>query len=119
VTRCLAADDNPELLQSVCDCLRRFGIQAVAAANAAQMRSAAARGGIDVVILDVRLPDVARGQVARDVQAQAAAARRAIARGLQPDEGLHDGRGNAGAVVDDDDLGLAAANAHVHSARSP
>jgi len=57
VTRCLVVDDDPELLQSVCDYLRRFGFEAVPAANAAQMRSAAARGGIDVVILDVMLPD--------------------------------------------------------------
>jgi two-component system OmpR family response regulator len=57
VTRCLVVDDDPELLQSVCDYLRRFGLEAVPAASAAQMRAAAAQGGIDVVILDVMLPD--------------------------------------------------------------
>src|SRR4051812_27861434 len=56
-TRCLVVDDDPELLQSVCDCLRRFGFETAAAASAAQMRSELARGGVDVLILDVMLPD--------------------------------------------------------------
>jgi two-component system OmpR family response regulator len=57
ITRCLVVDDDPELLQSVCDYLRRFGLEAVAAASAAQMRASLAQGGIDVVVLDVMLPD--------------------------------------------------------------
>jgi len=57
VTRCLVVDDDPELLQSVCDYLRRFGLEALPAASAAQMRAAAAQGAIDLVILDVMLPD--------------------------------------------------------------
>ena len=57
ITRCLVVDDDPELLQSVCDYLRRFGLEAVAAATAAQMRACLSQGGIDVVILDVMLPD--------------------------------------------------------------
>ena len=57
MTRCLVVDDDPELLQSVCDYLRRFGLEAVPAATAAQMRSCIALGGVDVVVLDVMLPD--------------------------------------------------------------
>ena len=57
ITRCLVVDDDPELLQSVCDYLRRFGLEAVPAATAAQMRSGLLQGGIDVVVLDVMLPD--------------------------------------------------------------
>ena len=57
ITRCLVVDDDPELLQSVCDYLRRFGLEAVAAATAAQMRSCLSQGGVDVVVLDVMLPD--------------------------------------------------------------
>ncbi len=57
ITRCLVVDDDPELLQSVCDYLRRFGFEAVAAGSAAQMRACLAQGGIDVMILDVMLPD--------------------------------------------------------------
>jgi two-component system OmpR family response regulator len=57
MTRCLVVDDDPELLQSVCDYLRRFGFDPVPAANAAQMRAALAQGDVDVVILDVMLPD--------------------------------------------------------------
>ena len=57
LTRCLVVDDDPELLQSVCDYLRRFGFEAVAASTAAQMRSLLSQGGVDVVVLDVMLPD--------------------------------------------------------------
>jgi len=57
LTRCLVVDDDPELLQSVCDYLRRFGLEAVAAASAAQMRSLLSQGGVDVLVLDVMLPD--------------------------------------------------------------
>jgi two-component system OmpR family response regulator len=57
MTRCLVVDDDPELLQSVCDYLRRFGLEPVAASSAAQMRARIAEGGVDVVILDVMLPD--------------------------------------------------------------
>jgi len=57
MTRCLVVDDDPELLQSVCDYLRRFGLDAMPAATAAQMRSCLSHGGVDVVVLDVMLPD--------------------------------------------------------------
>ncbi|MCK9685534.1 response regulator [Scleromatobacter humisilvae] len=57
ITRCLVVDDDPELLQSVCDYLRRFGFDTVAAASAAQMRAALSQGGVDMLILDVMLPD--------------------------------------------------------------
>ena len=57
LTRCLVVDDDPELLQSVCDYLRRFGLEAMPAATAAQMRSLLSQGGVDVVVLDVMLPD--------------------------------------------------------------
>jgi two-component system OmpR family response regulator len=57
VTRCLVVDDDPELLESVCDYLRRFSMDVVAADSAAAMRSRLAEGGIDVMILDVMLPD--------------------------------------------------------------
>ncbi len=57
LTRCLVVDDDPELLQSVSDYLRRFGFEAVAASTAAQMRSLLSQGGVDVVVLDVMLPD--------------------------------------------------------------
>jgi two-component system, OmpR family, response regulator len=57
ITRCLVVDDDPELLQSVSDYLRRFSFEVVAASTAAQMRSCLAQGGVDVVVLDVMLPD--------------------------------------------------------------
>ena len=57
MTRCLVVDDDPELLQSVCDYLRRFGLEPVPASSAAEMRARIAEGGVDVVVLDVMLPD--------------------------------------------------------------
>jgi two-component system OmpR family response regulator len=57
MTRCLVVDDDPELLQSVCDYLRRFGLDPIPAGSAADMRACIARGGVDVVVLDVMLPD--------------------------------------------------------------
>jgi len=57
IPRCLVVDDDPDLLQSVCDYLRRFGLEAVGASSAAQMRAGLEQGGIDLVILDVMLPD--------------------------------------------------------------
>jgi len=57
MTRCLVVDDDPDLLQSVCDYLRRFGLDPVPAVSAAQMRACIAQGGVDVVVLDVMLPD--------------------------------------------------------------
>lgn len=57
LTRCLVVDDDLELLQSVCDYLRRFAMEAVPAASAAEMRARLAGRGFDVVVLDVMLPD--------------------------------------------------------------
>jgi len=72
MTRCLVVDDDPELLQSVCDYLRRFGLEPVPAACAAQMHARLAEGGIDLVVLDVMLPDgdglALLGQLRQDAQ---------------------------------------------------
>jgi two-component system OmpR family response regulator len=57
LTRCLVVDDDPELLQSVCDYLRRFGYETIAAASAAQMHALLSQGRVDIVILDLMLPD--------------------------------------------------------------
>jgi two-component system OmpR family response regulator len=43
MTRCLVVDDDPELLQSVCDYLRRFGLEPSPAASAAGMRAPPSR----------------------------------------------------------------------------
>ena len=57
MTRCLVVDDDPDLLESVCEYLRRFGFEPVAAPSAQQMRRCLAQGGFDVMVLDVMLPD--------------------------------------------------------------
>jgi len=57
MARCLVVDDDRELLQAICEYLRRFGVAPVPAASAAEMRACIAQGGIDIVVLDVMLPD--------------------------------------------------------------
>jgi two-component system, OmpR family, response regulator len=74
ITRCLVVDDDPELLQSVCDYLRRFGFEAVGAGSAAQMRTCLAQRGFDVAILDVMLPDGDGLAICSQLRQQAATA---------------------------------------------
>jgi two-component system OmpR family response regulator len=57
MARCLVVDDDAELLASVCEFLAKFGFETVPAASAARMRERLAEGGIDLVVLDVMLPD--------------------------------------------------------------
>ena len=54
---CLIVDDDPALRELVGDHLTRYGLQARLADSAAAMRRELARGGIDVVLLDLMLPD--------------------------------------------------------------
>jgi two-component system OmpR family response regulator len=55
--RCLVVDDDGEIRRSVGDYLQRFGMTVASAANGAEMRRLASAGGIDVVVLDLMLPD--------------------------------------------------------------
>lgn len=55
--RCLVVDDDGEIRRSVGEYLQRFGMTVATAANGAEMRRLAAAGGLDVVVLDLMLPD--------------------------------------------------------------
>ena len=54
---CLIVDDDPSLRELVGDHLTRYGLQARLADSAAAMHAELARGGIDVLLLDLMLPD--------------------------------------------------------------
>src|SRR6185312_3872396 len=57
MTTCLVVDDDPELRALVADHLARFGIRSRLAADARGMRREVEHGGIDLVLLDLMLPD--------------------------------------------------------------
>ena len=54
---CLIVDDDPALRELVGDHLKRYGLQARLADSAAAMQRELQRGGIDIVLLDLMLPD--------------------------------------------------------------
>jgi two-component system OmpR family response regulator len=54
---CLIVDDDPVLRELVGDHLTRYGLQARLADSAAAMRRELERGGIDILLLDLMLPD--------------------------------------------------------------
>jgi two-component system OmpR family response regulator len=55
--RCLLVDDDDEIRQSVADFLARFGLVAVLAADGRAMRRMLSTEPIDVIVLDIMLPD--------------------------------------------------------------
>ena len=57
MTRCLLVDDDPEIRMLLLDYLTRFGLQAEAVPDGAALRARLPRGGIDVLLLDLMLPD--------------------------------------------------------------
>src|SRR5574341_1843372 len=71
MVRCLVVDDDREILSGVQDYLQRFGMQVLTAASGAEMRRAMSAGGIDVVVLDLMLPDENGLELCRWVQEHA------------------------------------------------
>lgn len=55
--RILIVDDDPEIRQLLVDYLARNGYEAIAAASAREMRQKLSRHAIDLVVLDLMLPD--------------------------------------------------------------
>ena len=65
---CLIVDDDPALRELVGDHLTRYGLTARLADSAAAMRRELARGGIDIVLLDLMLPDGDGIELCRDLR---------------------------------------------------
>ena len=65
---CLIVDDDPALRELVGDHLTRYGLQARLADSAAAMRRELERGGIDIVLLDLMLPDGDGIELCRDLR---------------------------------------------------
>ena len=57
MTRCLLVDDDPAIRVLLLDYLKRFGLHAEAVPDGATLRERLPRGGIDVLLLDLMLPD--------------------------------------------------------------
>src|SRR5436190_4310754 len=55
--RCLVVDDDEDIRHSVADFLARFGLVSVLAADGRAMRRILSTEPIDVVVLDIMLPD--------------------------------------------------------------
>ena len=56
-TRCLLVDDDPEIRSLLMDFLAPFGMVVDTVADGAGLRQRLPRGGIDVLLLDLMLPD--------------------------------------------------------------
>ncbi len=65
---CLIVDDDPVLRELVGDHLARYGLQARLADSAAAMRRELQRGGIDIILLDLMLPDGDGIELCRDLR---------------------------------------------------
>src|SRR6195952_4879183 len=65
---CLIVDDDPALRELVGDHLTRYGLAARLADSASAMRRELARGGIDIVLLDLMLPDGDGIELCRDLR---------------------------------------------------
>jgi len=65
---CLIVDDDPALRELVGDHLKRYGLAVRLADSAAAMRRELGRGGIDIVLLDLMLPDGDGIELCRDLR---------------------------------------------------
>jgi two-component system, OmpR family, response regulator len=65
---CLIVDDDPALRELVGDHLTRYGLNARLADSAAAMRQELLRGGIDIILLDLMLPDGDGIELCRDLR---------------------------------------------------
>jgi len=55
--RCLLVDDDPAICELLVDYLRTFGMQVESLSDGAGLRSRLPGGGVDVLLLDLMLPD--------------------------------------------------------------
>src|SRR5438046_577277 len=72
-TTVLVLDDRPESRYVIATWLTRAGYEVVEASSGADALAAVGRGGIDVALLDVNLPDMSGFEVCESIRADAAA----------------------------------------------
>jgi two-component system OmpR family response regulator len=70
VIHCLLVEDDAEIRKLVAAYLGSYGMAVTATATAAEMRQALKRGAIDVVLLDLMLPDANGLDVCRQLRAE-------------------------------------------------
>lgn len=70
VPHLLVADDDPDIRELVSGHLMREGYEVSVAADVAGIRSALHRGGIDLIVLDLGLPDGDGLQLCRELRAE-------------------------------------------------
>src|SRR5262245_17459210 len=69
-TRILVADDDPQLLEAVCDALTRLGAKVVRASNGADLiEQLATAGPFDLVVTDISMPWMSGLQAMRATRA--------------------------------------------------
>jgi two-component system OmpR family response regulator len=71
MTTCLVVDDDLDLRALVVSHLDTFGIRSRQAGSGREMRAELRRGGIDLVLLDLMLPDVNGIELCREMRASA------------------------------------------------
>lgn len=64
----LIVDDDPEIRQLLVDYLRRNGFEAIAARDGRSFRQAIAQHAVDLVVLDLMLPDTDGLELCRDLR---------------------------------------------------
>lgn len=70
IDRILVVDDDPEIRRLLVEYLAKHGFEAHAARDGREMRQALARHAIDLVVLDVMLPDADGMVLCRELRAQ-------------------------------------------------
>jgi len=70
VKRILAVDDDPSIREMVRDYFAKNEFEVVTAANGGEMRAALESGGIDIVLLDVRMPGEDGFGLARELRSR-------------------------------------------------
>jgi two-component system OmpR family response regulator len=71
MTTCLVVDDDPDLRTLVASHLATFGIQSRPAGSGREMRAELRRGAIDLVLLDLMLPDANGIELCRELRRSA------------------------------------------------
>jgi two-component system OmpR family response regulator len=66
--RILVADDEPHIREVICFALERAGMSTVTARNGSEALQAFRRGGVDLVVLDIGMPEMDGLEVCRQIR---------------------------------------------------